>query len=575
MINIMSKAVSETPQLRSRKSKMVPRVNDPHIEMSTHGEAVEMNRLNSLLLSGAAQNLTKTLIVPGVSESRDLTDANNVLSDPLSLTPPSCNGETVETRLLENTGECSGEEECEADDGDHVPLLLEGRMNDRGRSEDVEVENEFEDAVRVWEVSEENETSLSILLQILLPYLIAGFGMVGAGMVLDVVQHSPVFTNISELFILVPALLGLKGNLEMTLASRLSTQANLGNMDNRHEKLMMIGGNLALIQAQATVVGFLASLFAMVMGWIPQGEFPLDHALLLCASSLFTASIASFILGSLMAGVVLLSRKIKINPDNVATPIAASLGDLITLTLLAEASSLLYSALGNHRWLSPMVVGIFILLLPLWVTIAVKNRYTNEVIYSGWTPVLSAMVISSLGGVILTAVVTSHRGIAVFQPVINGVGGNLVAVQASRISTYLHRRGRPGEIIPGMPIGCSNPCTFFCGKMINSRAARVLLLLVVPGHLIFIYTIYYMKAGHTSITLLFNVFYLLAALLQVSVLLFISQWLVHRIWQKGDDPDNEAIPYLTAIGDLLGTGLLALAFQTLYLIGDGDADLGD
>ena len=32
-----------------------------------------------------------------------------------------------------------------------------------------------------------------------------------------------------------------------------------------------------------------------------------------------------------------------------------------------------------------------------------------------------------------------------FQPVINGVGGNLVAVQASRISTELHRSGRPGQ----------------------------------------------------------------------------------------------------------------------------------
>ena len=34
------------------------------------------------------------------------------------------------------------------------------------------------------------------------------------------------YTEVSEIFILVPALLGLKGNLEMTLASRLSTQVS-------------------------------------------------------------------------------------------------------------------------------------------------------------------------------------------------------------------------------------------------------------------------------------------------------------------------------------------------------------
>lgn len=64
-----------------------------------------------------------------------------------------------------------------------------------------------------------------------------------------VLQHWAVFKDLSELFIMVPALLGLKGNLEMTLASRLSTHANLGHLDNRDNCLSMIVGNMALIQA--------------------------------------------------------------------------------------------------------------------------------------------------------------------------------------------------------------------------------------------------------------------------------------------------------------------------------------
>ena len=64
----------------------------------------------------------------------------------------------------------------------------------------------------------------SITVEVFLPFLVAGFGMVAAGVVLDIVQHWPVFNDLDQLFILVPALLGLKGNLEMTLASRLSTQ---------------------------------------------------------------------------------------------------------------------------------------------------------------------------------------------------------------------------------------------------------------------------------------------------------------------------------------------------------------
>lgn len=45
-----------------------------------------------------------------------------------------------------------------------------------------------------------------------------------------------------------------------------------------------------------------------------------------------------------------------------------------------------------------------------------------------------------------------------------GVGGNLVAVQASRISTYLHMNGIPmGDPNPA-PRKCPTPCTSFFGS---------------------------------------------------------------------------------------------------------------
>lgn len=50
-------------------------------------------------------------------------------------------------------------------------------------------------------------------------------------------------------------------------------------------------------QVQATVVGFLASIAAVIFSWIPEGHFRLSHAVLLCASSVATAFIASLLLG--------------------------------------------------------------------------------------------------------------------------------------------------------------------------------------------------------------------------------------------------------------------------------------
>ncbi|KAH7947209.1 hypothetical protein HPB52_008239 [Rhipicephalus sanguineus] len=393
-------------------------------------------------------------------------------------------------------------------------------------------------------VDDTPESLWSVAVQVFVPFLIAGFGTVGAGLVLDVIQHWKVFQKVSELFILVPALLGLKGNLEMTLASRLSTQANLGKMDTSTEQWRMATGNLALLQCQATVVGFLASLFAMVMGWIPEGVFNWRHALLLCASSLLTASVASLALGLVMIGVVIGSRKCHVNPDNVATPIAASLE-------------------VHQTWLVVVVLVAVALLLPLWGMLACANPHTQEVLYTG------------VGGCILDFAVSRFHGIAVFQPVINGVGGNLVAVQASRISTFLHQRATLGFLPASDPSVCLNPFSAFFGKSVHARTARVLLLMVVPGHLVFTYGIRLLKAGHTSVTPIFLMVYLTAAVLQVLLLLYVAHVMVHWMWSRAVDPDNSAIPYLTALGDLAGTALLALSFLLLDAIGDGDSDVGD
>ncbi|XP_036004906.1 solute carrier family 41 member 2 [Fundulus heteroclitus] len=455
-----------------------------------------------------------------------------------------------------------------------APMLAEWRLSGEDASDEGdgdEAEAPGPDASNM-----PKESPLAMALQILVPFLLAGFGTVSAGMVLDIVQHWEAFQYITEIFILVPALLGLKGNLEMTLASRLSTAVNVGKMDSPIEKWNLIIGNLALKQVQATVVGFLAAVAAVVLGWIPEGKFQMSHAVLLCSSSVATAFIASLLQGIIMVGVIVGSKKTGINPDNVATPIAASFGDLITLAILAWISQGLYRCLDSHPYVSSLVCAFFMCLTPLWIVVSSKHPASRTLLYSGWEPVITAMVISSIGGLILDKTVSDPKmaGIVVYTPVINGIGGNLVAIQSSRISTHLHFHCAPGEV-PDEAKGCYYPCRTFCGTGANHRSAQVLLLLVVPGHLIFLYTIHLMKSGHTTLTPIFMSVYLAAALLQVLLLLCISDWMVHSMWRSGKDPDSFSIPYLTALGDLLGTALLALSFHFLWLIGDQDSDVGD
>ncbi|KAK1137597.1 hypothetical protein K0M31_002100 [Melipona bicolor] len=464
--------------------------------------------------------------------------------------------------------EMKTDEETESD-GEHTQRLIPSPTDHECINDDAKKSVTRDTQFR--QFKDENVWSMSI--QMFVPFLLAGFGMVAASMLLDVVQHWPVYQTVSEVYILVPALLGLKGNLEMTLASRFSTHANLGHMDTKKQQWTLIVGNLALIQCQATVVGLLASLAAIILGWIPEAQFDIYHALLLCASALVTASIASFLLSLVMVAVILLSKQINIDPDNIATPIAASLGDLTTLMLLSGIASLLFKATEYAPWIAPMLIIFHVIVTPVWYYIAAKNPFTREILDYGWAPVICAMLISSVGGLILDYTVSNYKGIAVFQLVINGVGGNLAAVQASRISTSLHKDHRSNS--QEAPTVRFNPFYVFCTKGGHARTARVLLTMVIPGHLIFSYTISYLQAGHTSFTPIFLIVYLTAALVQVILLLYITQLMVVWMWIRGMDPDSSAIPYLTAAGDLLGTALLGIAFHILYAIGDGDSDVGD
>ncbi|XP_067611828.1 solute carrier family 41 member 3 isoform X2 [Pseudorca crassidens] len=353
----------------------------------------------------------------------------------------------------------------------------------------------------------------------------------------------------------------------MTLASRLSTAANTGQIDGPREQHRVISSNLALIQVQAAVMGLLAAVAALLLGAASGQELDAAEAEVLCASSVITAFLAACTLGTLMVCIVIGARKLGVNPDNIATPIAASLGDLITLSILAFVSSFFHKH-RDSRYLTPLVCIGFTALTPLCILIAKQNPPVVKILKFGWFPIVLAMLVSSFGGLILNKTISKQqfRGMAVFAPIICGVGGNLVAIQTSRISTYLHLWSTPGVLPLWMKKRWPNPRSTFCSSEINSTSARVLLFLVVPGHLIFFSIIYLVEGQSVPNDKTFVGLYLLAGLVQVTILLYLAEATVRLTWNRALDPDDHCIPYLTGLGDLLGTGLLALCFLAHWLL---------
>lgn len=72
--------------------------------------------------------------------------------------------------------------------------------------------------------------------------------------------------KVDELIMIIPVILNLKGNLEMNLSARMSTAANVGDLDDPKSRRSIVLGNLSLLQVQATVVSFVAACFSLFLG---------------------------------------------------------------------------------------------------------------------------------------------------------------------------------------------------------------------------------------------------------------------------------------------------------------------
>lgn len=95
--------------------------------------------------------------------------------------------------------------------------------------------------------------------------------------------------------------------------------------------------------------------------------------------------------------------------------------------------------------------------------------------------------------------------------------------------------------------------------------------MVIPAHLTYL-TIIWLLKPQLHFTALFVAAYVMVALLQVSLLLFISHVVVPSLWLCGVDPDTSAIPVMMSCADLLGTCLLGITFHLLHILHQPNAD---
>ncbi|PWN37677.1 uncharacterized protein FA14DRAFT_163441 [Meira miltonrushii] len=481
----------------------------------------------------------------------------------------------------------------------------------------------------MWEITREALPTLSLSL----------VSLCLSGELLIHLAKWPVFTRVDKLFILIPILLNLKGNLEGNLSLRMSTSANIGELDVRRTRETLIFGNLALLQVQALIVSLFAGILSFLLGLGTGSEPakdvpapspsssslgtsataapamlirklvnsglssrrvihhhpPVDPSLklrnsyfefvLVIATAMLSASVSSAILGSFMCALVVVTRQMGMNPDNIASPLAGSLGDLLTLTLLGLFSSFM------ARFEGTILATVILLALAgacaMFFLAAYRNAYVRELLSSGWIPLLIAMFISSGAGIVLDTFVQKFEGFALLVPVLTGLPGAVAAIFVSRTSTALHsgrnakpnarqrsrffmfggdRSGISGWIsdkyerfapqwlqdIGGPTEGWLAPCTLFGLGMVVTTA----------------FILFVRFTGQMTFGIPFLLLFVTVCSIAFSCALVIAHVFTLLLWRFDYDPDIYCLPFITSLVDVIGQALLVMAYFIAISLGD-------
>jgi mgtE-like transporter len=123
--------------------------------------------------------------------------------------------------------------------------------------------------------------------------------------------------------------MGLKGNIDITLGSRLGSAAHigvisLGNVWNEETK-QNIYASLALGFIMAVIAGVFAHITCLALG------LPSIGLVQLVGIALATGIVAGTILAFSTIGIIIIAFKRGYDPDNITAPILATIGDIITL----------------------------------------------------------------------------------------------------------------------------------------------------------------------------------------------------------------------------------------------------
>lgn len=393
------------------------------------------------------------------------------------------------------------------------------------------------------------------LKESLIALFISALTAVFAGLFLGTAQE--VLILVPGIILLVPAAIGMRGNIFAALGSRLGSALHLGSVTSFTIRNKVVRSNiystLTLTLILSAFLGFLAKGFAVLFG--------------LKSISVFSFVAISFIAGFL-SGVILLFLTFLVSfasyrrgwdPDNITSPIITALGDFFTIPSLLLATYFVTSidpnAINAIAYLAVIASGLNILFIFIQKARNRSVQYRKIVLQSLVILVLAGALDGFAGAFIELNIHTiiSLPMVIVMLPAFLETGGNIGNVLAARLSTKLH-------------LGTIQSFRFTPDLKREILGSMTLAYITFPvlGLLTYIVSSLF---GVTGLTLTRAVLLsTVGGIILHLIIIFFTMFTAILSFKYGLDPDNVTIPLLTSATDIIGVLALFAALSVLAIL---------
>lgn len=380
--------------------------------------------------------------------------------------------------------------------------------------------------------------------------ILAGIGL---GLMRDMLQLLP------GLIILIPPAIAMRGNIYSALVSRLGTSMHLGLFSPAMKKGSVLYQNaytsLLLTLVLSVILGFLAKTVADAFG-TPSISL---HGFILIS-----------VIGGLISGIILLGIAIPVSIigynknwdlDNMSSPIITSAGDMITIPSLFFAA-ILFLKVDESSPDGLFTLLFSILFISVAVFCAVKGLQSNDavvrrIIRESIPMLFICGLLCTLAGIALDFAMITVDGepqplitipaLLIIIPAFLGESNALGGILSARLSSMLHI----GTVVPKrVP-----------DKLVSANFVVIYLLSVFVFFLVGALSYVASNCLGLPTPKVFEMLSiaLLGGILCTTFLNLASYYIAILSFRFGMDPDNDTIPLITSLTDVVGVLCLLFA----------------